>query len=94
MWDEATRRLTAMGLRSLRHGNGHLTFSLPVDVEYGTDREEGAIYAQGILQPEKSRGFELGPWTPAGDESWKTHNRNRASFRKAQKKSGKIEDEA
>ncbi len=94
MWDEATRRLTAMGLRSLRHGNGHLTFAAPVDVEYSTDREEGAIYAQGTSNPEHRSGFELGAWTPVADESWKTHNRNRAWFGKARKNSGKIEDEA
>lgn len=94
LWDAATRRLTAMGLRSLWHGNGQLTFAAPVEVEYSADSGEGTIYAQGTRQPENRRGFELGPWTPAGDESWKTHNRNRASFRKAQKKSGKNEDEA
>jgi hypothetical protein len=94
MWDEATRRLTAMGLRALRHGNGQLTFAAPVDVEYSTDTGEGAIYAQATLRPEGSSGFELGPWSPVGDEGWKTHNSYRAPFSKARDKTGKIEDEA
>jgi len=84
MWDGSTGRLTAMGLRFLRHGTGQLTFSTPVDVEYSAMTGEGAIYAQGSPVPEDRTGFDLGPWAPIGDEGWKTHNRNRASFRKAQ----------
>ncbi|MFY9646742.1 MAG: hypothetical protein WAK29_16295, partial [Terriglobales bacterium] len=83
MWDETNGRLTAMGLRSLQHGNGALTFAMPVDVEYNTNTGEGAIYAQGTPRPGDSAGFELAPWVPVGDEGWKTHNRNRAPFRKA-----------
>ena len=83
MWDETSGRLTAMGLRSLQHGNGALTFAMPVDVEYNTNTGEGAIYAQGTPRPGDSAGFELAPWAPVGDEGWKTHNRNRAPFRKA-----------
>jgi hypothetical protein len=85
MWDEATQRLTAMGLRSLRHGNFQLTFAAPVDVEYNTTSGEGTLYAQGAPKPEQRTGFEVGPWASVGDEGWKTHNTNRASFMKDQR---------
>jgi hypothetical protein len=85
MWDEATQRLTAMGLRSLRHGNFQLTFAAPVDVEYNTTSGEGTLYAQGTPKPEQRTGFEVGPWASVGDEGWKTHNTNRASFMKDQR---------
>ena len=90
MWDEARGRLTAMGLRLLRHGNSRLSFATPVDVEYSTITGEGTIYAQGSLRPGDSTGFELRPWEPVGDEDWKTHNTNRAPFRKAHDKAGKV----
>jgi hypothetical protein len=84
LWDETSGLLTAIGLRSLRHGNAELTFVTPVDVEYSTKTEEGTIFAQGALPPENNRGFEVGPWLPVGDEGWRTHNRHRASIRKVQ----------
>jgi hypothetical protein len=90
MWDEATGRLTAMGLRSLQQGNGQLVFDTPVDVEYSAITGEGAIYAQGTVPPGDRAGFELGPWVPVGDEGWKTHNRYRATLRKAQDKGRKV----
>ncbi len=83
MWDQVTRRITAMGLRSLSHGDGRLAFAVPIDVEYSTDTGEGVLYAQGALLAVDSRGFEIGPWSPVGDERWKTHNNFRAPFRKA-----------
>jgi hypothetical protein len=94
LWDEAKRRLTAMGLRALRHGNGQLTFAAQVDVEYSTDTGEGAIYAQATQRPENSYGFALGPWGPVGDQGWKTHASYRAPFSKIQDRKGKVEDEA
>ena len=90
MWDEPSGRLTAVGLRSLQHGNGHLTFASPVDIQYNTITGEGAIYAQGTLRPTDTAGFEFGPWVPVGDQGWKTHNKHRATFRKAQDKAGKV----
>jgi len=94
MWDEVTGRLTAIGSRTLQHGNAQLTFAAPVDVEYSTITGEGTIYAQGTFQPKDSTGFELGPWAPVGDEGWKTHNNNRAPFWKAQDKAEKVGDNA
>jgi len=85
MWDEATRCVTAVGLRSLRHGGGQLSFAAPVDVEYSTSAGTGTVYAQGRLRPERESGFELGTWGPVGDEGWKTHNPNRASFTKVRR---------
>ena len=93
MWDEATRLLTAMGLRTMRHGNGRFTFPVPVDVEYSTDTGEGTIYAQAALRPEDSRCFQFDSWVPVGDKGWKTHNSTCAAFRKAEDKTGKAEDE-
>jgi hypothetical protein len=90
MWDEASGRVTAMGLRSLHYGDGLLMFAAPVDVEYRTIAGEGAIYAQGTLVPEEGCGFELSPWVPVGDDGWKTHNTHRASFRKAEGKGRKV----
>lgn len=87
IWDQITRCVTAMGLQSLRHGHSELTFTVPVDLEYSTDSGEGSIYGQETLLPNNS-GFELGPWVPIGDEAWKTHNQQRASFRKVQVKRG------
>jgi hypothetical protein len=83
MWDEASGRVTAMGLRSLQHDDGLLIFSAPVDVEYNTIAREGVIYSQGTPRPEDNNGFELSRWLPVGDDGWKTNNSNRASFRKA-----------
>jgi hypothetical protein len=96
MWDETTGRLTAMGLRSLQHGDEQLTFDTPVDVEYSTITGEGSIYAQGTPPPGVCVGFEVAPWVEVGDAGWKTHNRNRAPFRKAQDKdkAGKVRGEA
>jgi hypothetical protein len=94
MSDEGTRRITAMGLRSLRHGEAQLTFAAPVDVEYITNTGEGLIYAQGTQPFENRSGFELGLWLPVGNEGWKTHNRNRASFRKTEDKARKMEGKA
>jgi len=84
MWDEATRCVTAVGLRSLRHSGAQLSFAAPVDVEYSTVAETGTVYAQGVSQPESKGGFALGTWGPVGDEGWKTNNTHRASFRKVQ----------
>jgi hypothetical protein len=94
LWDEGTRRIRAMGARSLRHGLSELTFATPGDIEYSTSTGEGTIYAQGDLQPESAHGFQLGPWRPVADEGWKTHNRNRVSFFKVQDKPGNVGGEA
>jgi hypothetical protein len=84
--DETTQRITAMGLRSLRHNGSAMTFDTPVDVEYNTVSGEGSIYAQGALQPQLAQGFHVEAWKPVGEESWKTHNSSRASFAKTAKK--------
>jgi hypothetical protein len=94
MWDEASGRVTAMGLRSLQHDDGLLIFSAPVDVEYNTIAREGVIYSQGTPRPEDNNGFELSRWLPVGDDGWKTNNSNRASFRRADGKGRKAGHEA
>ena len=94
MWDAGTKRITAMGLLSLRHGFGQLNFAMPVDVVYSTEAGDGTIYAQGIERPENGIGFELGPWSEAGDEAWKTHNKFCAPFRRTQEHTGRVGDKA
>jgi hypothetical protein len=73
-----------MGLRSLRHGNAHLAFASPVDIQYSTTTREGAIYAQGTIQPAETAGFALGPSLPVGNQGWKTHNTHYATFSNTQ----------
>ncbi|MFP5229469.1 MAG: hypothetical protein ACLGXA_17800 [Acidobacteriota bacterium] len=80
LWDEAEQRIAAMGLRSLRHGDRDFRFAAPVDIEYCLSTGAGTLYAQGSLRPDTSLGFAIGPWTPVGDDAWKTHNRYRATF--------------
>lgn len=81
LWDEPARRITAMGLRSLRHGNNLLTFTSPVDIEYSTASDEGVVYAQGARLHDVVNGFTLDSWSSVGDEGWKTQNSYRARFR-------------
>lgn len=83
LWDEETQRITAMGLRRLRHGSDELAYVTPVDVIYKADTGAGTIYAQGDHTPEKASGFRLDPWAAIGEESWKTHNTQRATFTRA-----------
>lgn len=90
MWDTRRGCITAIGLRSLLHGNCRLDFTTLVDLHYATDAGEGVIYAQRREAPEDARGFELAPWDPVGDEGWKTHNNYRASFRMLGDKPGDL----
>ena len=65
MWDEASGRVTAMGLRSFSMARtSDVCRAGRRRVQY--DREEGAIYAQGAPRTRNSTGFELGPWLPVG----------------------------
>lgn len=83
LWDKEARKITAIGLLRLRDGISELTFGLPVDVTYDGDHGSGTLYAQGTPHPEITRGFHLAPWAHIGEESWKTLNTHRASFKKA-----------
>jgi hypothetical protein len=82
LWDEKTQRITAIGLLSLRHGDGELNFEVGVDIAYSAADGEGVIYAQGTPERQCKSGFQLDAWEPVGDDGWKTNNANRASFRK------------
>ena len=81
--DEETQRITAMGLRRLRHGASEVTFTIPVDATYNVDEAAGTLYTQGTLQPEGNSGFRLDPCVPTGEESWKTLSTSRTAFTKA-----------
>ena len=78
--DGDSQRVMAVGLRILRHGNDELEFAVPVDMSYDVGTGNGAIYASGALMPLKASGFQLDPWTPIGEENWRTHNPYRAVF--------------
>lgn len=80
LWDDDAQRLTAIGLRRLRHGSSELAFGLPVDVNYKPDEGHGILYAQGALEPVSTAGFQVSSWAPMGEESWKTLNTTRAVF--------------
>jgi hypothetical protein len=80
--DDEAQRLLAIGLRRLRHGSSELAFGLPVDVTYKPDEGNGTIYAQVLLNPAKTAGFQLSPWGPMGEENWKTLNTTCAVFTK------------
>ncbi len=94
MVDETTHRISAMGLRSLRHGASHFNFLSPVDVEYDTQSELGTIYAQGTAQPQSNTGFAFGMFAPIGDEAWKTQNNFRANFTQIHDKHPQVEEHA
>lgn len=80
LWDEQARRAIALGLRLLSHDGNRVGFATPVDMIYRVDSGAGTFYAQGNPVPEKMSGFQLDPWSPTDEESWKTHNVNRAEF--------------
>jgi hypothetical protein len=80
LWDEATHRIMAMGLSSLKHHSRKLTFSVPVDMTYNPDDAAGTLYAEGAVKPSTQSGFRLDLWEPIGDERWKTLNIKRAGF--------------
>ena len=94
LWDEESRRITAMGLRSLRHDGCALSFGAAVDAEYSAASGVGTIYSQGSQPPATVLGFEYGPVAPAGDDAWRTHNPYRARFTKIQDKTEKVEENA
>jgi hypothetical protein len=82
LWDDEVRQLVAIGLRRLCHGSSELSFRLPVDMTYKPDEGNGILYAQGSPDPTKTAGFQVFPWAPIGEESWKTLNTTRAVFTK------------
>jgi hypothetical protein len=84
LWDDEAQRLTAIGLRRLRHGSSELTFSLPVDMTYKPNEGDGTLYAQESADPTKAVGFQVWPWAPIGEECWKTLNTLRTVFTKSQ----------
>ena len=80
LWDEATQRIVAMGLRSLRHGDSELIFASPIDATYDSATGTGIIYGQGNVAPERSDGFHFDSSAPNVEKSWKTASLNSASF--------------
>ncbi len=51
MWDDEERRITAMGLRGLRHGTDEIAFAGPVDVTYNVNLGTGTVYTQLDVAP-------------------------------------------
>lgn len=83
LWDDETQRITAMGLRRLRHGDHELALDAPVDASYNAGTGVGTIYAQGVLTAVTATGFLVGESAPIGEEAWKTHNSHRVEFARA-----------
>ena len=80
MWDGEEQRITAMGLLRFRHGADEMTFGGPVDVTYNVSTGAGTAYTQLESAPCEASGFRLAPWSPIGDENWRTHNAYSAAF--------------
>lgn len=80
--DEPAHKIIAIGVRSLRQLERELVFAAPIDLEYQVDQGQGSLFANGTPKPEKVRGFEVAAWAPVGEEAWRTHNANRADFRR------------
>jgi hypothetical protein len=80
LWNEAARRIMAMGLSSLKHDSRELTFGVPVDMTYDPDEGAGTLYAQGAVESQTESGFRLDQWTAIGDDRWRTLNIKRAGF--------------
>ena len=82
--DDTTRCITALGLRSMRHGSAELTFTSAVDLTYAVDAGVGTVYAEGDTPAETQVGFALSPWQPIGDDRWRTHNTRSMRFKREQ----------
>lgn len=94
MWDEAARRVTAIGLRSIQHGENQLSFAIPVDLEYSTASGQGVVFAQGAERPLATKGFDVTAWTRVTEDAWKTDCRYQAQVKMAWDKFGKVENQA
>ena len=92
--DNTTHRLTALGLRSLRHGSTEFAFATPVDLTYAADAGTGVIYAGRETSATTCSRFLLCPWQPIGDEQWRTHNTWSAQFSRDQATSPRREANA
>lgn len=84
LWNDDARSFLSIGLRRLLHDNSELIFTQPVDAIYKPDEGSGTLYAQGSFGSVRTVGFELSPFEPIGEESWKTLNTMRAVFTKSQ----------
>lgn len=78
--DEATARITAIGLTSLHHEGRRLVFASPVDLEYSVRVGKGTAYSQSMVKPDPGGDFKIEPWHSVGEDSWRTHCTLRASF--------------
>jgi hypothetical protein len=94
LWDEDTRRIAAIGLRSLRHGDDEILFAVPVEVVYHADTGKGTIYAQGEPETVSKHGFAIGTGQAIADEGWKTQNPMRASLTRLQNQAGEEKSRA
>ena len=82
LWDETAQRIAAIGLTSLQHKEHRLVFAAPVDLEYSILTSKGTAYSQSIMTPDPRNDFEIEPWRPVGEESWRTQCTWSASFEK------------
>ena len=92
--DPSTRQITAIAARSLTHGALHLEFPTPVDLEYSIDTEHGVAFSQSTLPPHHADNVELSNWLPVQNESWKTLNSFRMTFRKSELNTERGQDQS
>jgi hypothetical protein len=90
LWDEQSRRVTAMGARSLRLGTCRLAFDVPVDLEYSVDDGRGTVYSPADFGQLESAGFNCDTSRPVAEDGWKTIASYRALFQKTKKQSQAI----
>jgi hypothetical protein len=79
LWDEDSRRVTAVGATSLQHDAHRLLFKAPVDLEYTVLSRVGQAFAASASKSH-AEGFEVTPWTDAGNDDSRTLGKLRASF--------------
>lgn len=82
LWDNAAKRITAMGMRRLRWGGGEMVFGGRIDAELDVASGAGTAYAQGAEKMELICGFEVGPWERLKEDDWKTDAQALMRFKK------------
>ena len=72
-------RVTAVGATSLQHDPYRLLFEAPVDLEYTVVSRAGQAFAASAAKSH-AEGFDVTPWTGAGNDDSRTLGKLRANF--------------
>ena len=71
--------MTAIGATSLQHDGYRLLLEAPVDLEYTVASRVGQAFT-GSASKSHAEGFEVTPWTDAGNDDSRTLGKLRANF--------------